>query len=74
MVNINWKEFKEFKSYRLDNKDNFDYLIDFMKSYYNMIHPEDIFESLDADLTAQMMLEKRGISDPESLETYMQKM
>lgn len=73
MVKINWDEFKEFKrdSHR---DDNFFILLDFMKSYYNMLSPSDIYDSLRADDLAVMMMKKRKIDDAEGLESYLFKL
>ena len=70
MVKINWDEYKEYKvgSHR---GDNFATLLDFMKSYYNMLNPTDMFESLSHDDLAKMMLAKRKITDAEDLENYL---
>ncbi len=70
MVKINWDEFKEYKRHS-HKKENFDILLDFMKSYYNMTHPADLYASFSADTLAQMMLEKHNISDDEALENYL---
>lgn len=70
MVKINWDEFKVFKKQSHKN-DNFEVLLEFMKSYYNMLHPSDIYDSLSADTLAQMMLEKRDIKDAEGLENFL---
>jgi hypothetical protein len=51
--------------------DNFEVLLDFLKSYYNLINPSDMFETLQADDIAQMMLEKRQIRDDEALENFL---
>ena len=74
MVRINWDEFKEFRAHRNSKDDNFTTLIYFMKSYYNMINPTDIYESLIEDDLAVMMLEKREISSSADLESFMIKM
>ena len=73
MVKINWDEFKEFKkdSHR---DDNFFILLDFMKSYYNMLSPSDIYDSLRVDDLAIMMMNKRNINDAEGLEGYLFKL
>ena len=73
MVTINWAEYKEFKKYTNKN-DNFEILLDFIKSYYNMSSPQDIYEVLCADETAQLMLAKRKIEDAEGLEKYLFKL
>ena len=70
MIDINWSEYKEYKKYST-KKDNFAILLDFIKSYYNITNPFDIFEILGADETAKMMLNKRNITDAEKLENYM---
>lgn len=72
MADINWAEYKEYKKYTT-KKDNFAILLDFIKSYYNITNPFDIFEMLGEDETAKMMLEKRDITDAEKLENYMYK-
>lgn len=71
MLRINWDEFKEFKQNRKHKADNFEILLDFMKSYYNILSPFEMFEILANDDLAIMMLEKRDITDPEGLEKYL---
>ena len=71
-MKINWDEFKEYKQHNKDN-DNFHILLNFIRSYYNMHSPIDIFEVLVMDELAKMMLEKREISDAEGLEDYLYK-
>ncbi len=73
MVRINWDEFKEYKK-GSNREDNFEILLDFMKSYYNMTSPNEIFKSLNIDELAKMMLKKRGIQDPIGLENYLFKL
>jgi len=68
---INWNEYKEFKKHRLKDEDNFTILLHFIKSYYNVSTPVDIFDMLSEDELAVMMLQKRDISDAEGLETYL---
>ena len=70
MVNINWAEFKEFKQHS-HKEGNFAILLDFIRSYYNMSSPMDIYDTLANDGTGQMMLDKRDITDAEGLETYL---
>lgn len=72
LADINWTEYKEYKKYTT-KKDNFEILLDFIKSYYNMTSPFDIFDMLDDDETAKMMLNKRKIRDAEKLESFMYK-
>jgi len=72
MATINWDEYKEYKQYSA-KKDNFVILLDFIKSYYNMTSPFDIFDILRSDEIAKMMLEKRNITDAEGLENFIYK-
>jgi hypothetical protein len=71
MVIINWDEFKEFKKGRHGNSDNFETLLDFLKSYYKMFNALDIYETLVNDELSKMMLKKRSITDAEGLESYL---
>jgi len=70
MININWDEFKVFKTYS-NKEDNFMILLDFIKSYYNMTTPVDIYDILKEDATGNQMLGKRKIVDAEGLEKYI---
>ena len=70
MVKINWDEYKVYKQ-DSNKDDNFEILLDFIKSYYNMIGIFDIYDVLLNDELAKMMLEKRDIVDAEDLENYM---
>jgi len=73
LITINWDEYKEYKKYT-HREDNFAILLDFMKSYYNMSSPMDIYDVLSHDGTAQMMLNKRSITDAEGLENFLFKL
>ncbi len=73
MVRIDWDEFKEYKKLSVRN-DNFEILLEFIKSYYNAVLPQDIYDMLHADETAQMMLDKRSIKDSVALENYLYKL
>jgi hypothetical protein len=73
LIKINWAEYKEYKRYT-HRDDNFAILLDFMKSYYNMSSPMDIYDVLHNDETAQLMLEKRKITDAEGLENFLFKL
>lgn len=72
MLEIDWDEFKEFKLYSV-RSDNFDVLLDFLKSYYNITNPYDMFDVLIEDEITKRMLAKRTIDDVSSLIDYMQK-
>lgn len=71
---VNWDEFKEFKQNNQKIDDNFIVLLDFIKSYYRILNPADIFDILKEDEVAVMMLEKRNITDAEDLENYLYKL
>jgi len=70
LVKINWKEFKEYKQHSM-KENNFEILLDYMKSYYNMTSPVEMYDTLNADDTAKMMLDKREIDNAEDLETFL---
>ncbi len=72
MVKINWQEYKEFKIYS-NKDDNFEILLDFIKSFYNIQNTLNIYEILLNDELASMMLKKRNILDAEALEKYKYK-
>lgn len=73
MIKINWDEFKSYKLEVKSKDDNFTALVNFMKSYYNMSSPREMFDSFAKDDLAVMMLEKRDISSPSDLESYLGK-
>jgi len=70
MLKINWDEYKEYKKYNARG-DNFETLLGFMKSFYNIISPSDMFAIFIEDELASMMLQKRNINDPEDLENFL---
>lgn len=75
MAQINWDEYKHYKQTR-DNPqklDNFQILLEFIKSYYNKSSAFEIFKLLKEDELAAMMLQKRDIEEPEHLEDYLYK-
>jgi len=69
--NIDWAEFKTYRTSSTKEQDNFMMLLDFLKSYYNMFSVLDIYDTLRADDTAKMMLDKRDIKTPEALESFL---
>ena len=73
MIKINWEEYKEHKKYSV-RKDNFKILLEFMRSFYNMNSPTDMFDIFKEDDIASMMLEKRNIKDAEDLENFLFKL
>ena len=73
MSKINWEEFKVFKRdfKSKNNLDNFELLLEFLRSYYNKTSSFEVFDMLNSDSLSQMMLEKRDISTPEHLEDIL---
>ena len=70
MVTINWDEYKIYKKYS-HKEDNFLILLDFIRSYYNMINTNDIYQTIYSDEIGVLMLKKRDIIDSEGLEKYL---
>ena len=70
MAKIDWDEYKEYKRYSAKS-DNFEILLEFIKSYYNTNNPTEIYHMLKEDEVATMMLNKRSISEPEDLENFL---
>ncbi len=73
MAKIDWEEYKVYKHQRegRDEVDNFEILLEFLRSYYNKTSPLEVFDALDTDPVGKMMLEKREIFQPEGLEAYL---
>ena len=73
-MNINWEEFKIYKQEMPHLKgDNFDKLLYFIRSFYNMKSVTPIYELLQSDEISRLMLEKRSIDSALKLEKYMRK-
>jgi len=70
VASIDWKEYKEFKTHTT-KEDRLEILVDFIKSYYNMSSPRDMFSMIQDDDIGQMLLERKDISDAEGLESFM---
>lgn len=70
MASIDWKEYKEFKTHTT-KEDRLEILVDFIKSYYNMNSPSDMFSMIQDDDIGQMLLERKDIIDAEGLESFM---
>ncbi|MBW6487898.1 hypothetical protein [Sulfurimonas sp.] len=73
MIEINWDDFKFFKQYSEKKNDNFEILLDFLKSHYKMTSPKEMYETMANDETALLMLNKREISSLEDLEKRLYK-
>ena len=71
-MQIDWDEYKEYKKMSVRD-DNFERLIEFMKSYYNMHNPYELFDALKADDIAEMMLRKRSIPDASQMEKFLER-
>jgi len=71
LIDINWDEFKFFKQYSEKKDDNFEVLLDFLKSYYSMTNIKEMYETMANDDIAQMMLNKRDICSVEDLEKHL---
>lgn len=70
MSQISWEEYKEYKQTSVYS-DNFEILLDFMKSYYCITSPSQMYAVLNDDDIAQMMLDKREIKSAADLEDYL---
>jgi len=75
MSKINWDEFKKFKYEQTHLKalDNFEILLEFLRSFYNKTSSFEVFDILNDDELGKMMLEKRNLSEPEHLEDILNK-
>mgnify|MGYP006921596904 FL=1 len=71
MTEIDWSEFKFFKQYSNKKDDNFEVLLDFLKSYYKMTSIKEIYETIANDDVAELMLKKRDIDSAEALERHL---
>lgn len=70
MAEFSWEEYKEFRQ-TTSQTDKLKIAIDFMRSYYNITNPKDMFHMLAADDIGLMMLNKRNISSADGLESFM---
>lgn len=75
MAKINWDEYKNYKYERedVDGFDNFEILLEFLRSFYNKTSRYEVFDMLENDPLGKMMLDKREIRKPEDLEIYLYK-
>ncbi len=73
MAKINWDEYKKYKYQRegIDELDNFEVLLEFLRSFYNKSSSFEVFDVLNADGLGKMMLDKRDITKPEDLDDYL---
>lgn len=70
---INWDEFKQYKHERedIEKLDNFEMVLGFLRSFYNKSTSFEVFDTLVDDPIGKMMLEKRNITKPEGLDSYL---
>lgn len=73
LIKINWDDFKFFKQYSENRSDNFEILLEFLKSHYKMTSPKEMYETMANDDTAFLMLNKREINSLEDLEKRLYK-
>jgi len=73
LIKINWDDFKFFKQYSQNKSDNFEILLEFLKSHYKMTSPKEMYETMANDDTALLMLNKREINSLEDLEKRLYK-
>ncbi|PHR54072.1 MAG: hypothetical protein COA44_14450 [Arcobacter sp.] len=75
MSKINWDEYKKYKheSPNLKKLDNFEVLLEFLRSFYNKTSAFEVFDTLNEDELGKMMLDKRDITQPEQLEDLLYK-
>ena len=71
MYSIDWDEFKIFKKHTNKEGDNFELLLEFLKSYYNMTSPQEMYDTMKRDDIAPMMLKKRDINSSSDLENVL---
>ena len=72
MAKIDWDEYREHKKMSM-RKDKFEILVEFMKSYYNMQNPNELFKSFKSDDIAQMMLDKHSITNAADMEKFLER-
>ncbi len=70
MASLDWDEYKEYKQYCVQ-EDKLRMVIGFIKSYYNVNSPSDMYEILHQDDIGNMMMKKRAINDAEGLEYFI---
>ena len=73
MSKIDWNEFKEFKAQTSKEGDNFEMMLEYLKAWYSMTTPNEMYETMAADDIAKMMLEKRGLNSSADLEKLLYK-
>lgn len=70
MASIDWDEYKIFKQHSVE-EDRLKIVVDFLRSFYSMKNPGDIYNTLVNDDICQMLLERKEITDVEGLENFL---
>jgi len=73
LIKIDWDEYKEHKKLSVRTH-KLEMVMEFLKSYYNMNNPSDIYQTLKVDDIGQMLLEKYNINNDIDLENMLFKM
>ena len=73
MIRIDWDEYKEHKKTSVRTH-KLELMLEFLKSYYNMNNPSDIYKTLKADDIGEMLLEKYNVKNDIDLEDILFKM
>jgi hypothetical protein len=73
LIRIDWDEYKEHKKMTV-RENKLEIVLEFLKSYYNMTNPSDVYETMRVDDIGQMLLEKYEINSDVDLENILFKM
>jgi len=73
LIRIDWDEYKEHKKMTV-RENKLEIVIEFLKSYYNMTNPSDVYETLRADDIGELLLNKYSINSDVELEDILFKM
>ena len=73
LIRIDWDEYKEHKKMTV-RENKLEIVLEFLKSYYNMTNPSDVYETLKADDIGQLLLGKYEINNDVDLENILFKM
>ena len=73
LIRIDWDEYKEHKKMTV-RENKLEIVLEFLKSYYNMTNPSDVYETMKADDIGGMLLERYEINSDVDLEDILFKM
>lgn len=72
MITIDWKEFKLYKKESTaEGLDNLEYLIRFVRSFYNLRNSGDMYDTFCLDTLATQLMQKHEIDSSAKLELYL---